>query len=143
MVGELYCRLSIESSLLVVGLDKYVSYISIWIRWEKEGVEYGIYADMMSAVTRDIIVRTALHCTALRCTALLHRKEHEARSTGHGARGTGCDTRSRGLQVSFSLSTTCYPFTIGVSLNHFFISRALYDRQGLRTRFFQGEFCLT
>ena len=47
-----------------------VSYISIWIRWEKEGVKYGIYADMTSAVTRDIIVRTALHCTALRCTAV-------------------------------------------------------------------------
>ena len=88
MVGELYCRLSIESSLLVVGLDKYgflyfdldtlgKGRCQIWyLRWYDE---------------RRYERHHRAHCTALRCTALhcctVRSTKHGARGTGHGARG--------------------------------------------------------
>lgn len=95
---------SLRYWLLVVGLDKYLSDISISIRWKKQCTLPGNRPKVLNMVF--ILIwwpplretsSCAPHCTALRCAALLHRKEHEARGTGHGVQYT----QSRSASILF------------------------------------------
>ena len=98
MVGELYCRLSIESSLLVVGLDKY-GFLYFDLDTLGKGrcqIWYLRWYDERRYERHHRAHCTALHCTALHCCTVRSTK-HGARGTGHGVRYT----QSRSASILF------------------------------------------